>query len=683
MTKVIRYIHRPNLTELGMGNTHDKYMVGQDQELSTIFPEGVSVDLKDIYTGKTYSLYSKRENNEYRVKRMGDIYDDYHMDPGDEIEITVIDNNTEKEYFLKVNECCRVFLNPVKSSNNKIIKFEIINEDRLPGFTKEETFESSYSLMGKDHKVEIKYIGKEQKRKDSPIQTDVYEVKYDNEFLQSLKNGYYYLTIKGKDSILKSLPKSEFNIFMDNNSVNTSFANTNTLQQIFYGAPGTGKSHTIDDVLKAGNYDNIRTTFHPDSDYASFVGAYKPTMKTSTITKDGVKTIEEQIVYRFVPQAFLKAYAKAWLNFTEPFFLIIEEINRGNCAQIFGDLFQLLDRDEKGYSSYPIEADEDIRKFLSTDSEIGFADVDYDIKCLFPDDDIWEGKKLMLPPNLHIWATMNTSDQSLFPIDSAFKRRWDWKYIPIANGNKNWKINALGRKYDWWGFLNNINDIVEEATSSEDKKLGYYFVKADKEGNISAETFVSKVVFYLWNDVFKDYGFDWKNKEGQPVFKNEEGKDMTFKSFFYPDGSIKESVVSLILDNLQVSSDDDEDEVTDPEAPETNSGKHKHLNSISFSDGTVFNKVNSKTNYGIYLNALRKIGIEQAASYIEGMNYNRRGRPLISREKYPEIENDKDYSYIQEGDFYIIDKIVADTWIPVFTELGNHLPLLGIKVDFY
>ena len=467
------------------------------------------------------------------------------------------------------------------------------------------------------------------------------------------------------------------------NNVDSS-TNTNGMprQQIIYGAPGTGKSHSIDDVLKAGKYEHIRTTFHPDSDYASFVGAYKPTMKTSTITKDGVKTIEEQIVYRFVPQAFLKAYAKAWINFTEPFFLIIEEINRGNCAQIFGDLFQLLDRDENGYSSYPIEADEDIRKFLSTDSEIGFADVDYDIKCLFPDDDIWKGKKLMLPPNLHIWATMNTSDQSLFPIDSAFKRRWDWKYIPIANGNKNWKIKAEGRKFDWWKFLENINDIVEEATSSEDKKLGYFFVKADNEGNISAETFVSKVVFYLWNDVFKDYGFDWKNKEGQPAFKNEEGKDMTFKSFFYPDGSIKESVVSLLLDNLQVPCDVDEDDVTDPEAPETNASKHKHLKSISFSDGTVFNKENSKTNYGIYLNALRKIGIEQAASYIEGMNYNRKGRPLISREKYPEIENDKDYSYIQEGDFYIIDKIVADTWIPVFMELGNHLPLLGITVDF-
>ncbi len=160
------------------------------------------------------------------------------------------------------------------------------------------------------------------------------------------------------------------------------------LQIIYYGAPGTGKSFTIDD--KTDDENSVRTTFHPDSDYASFVGAYKPTMEYDDIhyvNSDGVVRYtnpdknregrvhpgtEKKIVYKYVPQAFLKAYVAAWSNLDTPYFLIIEEINRGNCAQIFGDLFQLLDRNNAGSSSYAIHADEDISQFLSSDNK-GFA----------------------------------------------------------------------------------------------------------------------------------------------------------------------------------------------------------------------------------------------------------------------------------------------------------------------
>ena len=226
------------------------------------------------------------------------------------------------------------------------------------------------------------------------------------------------------------------------------------LQVIYYGAPGTGKSFTIDD--KTDDKNSVRTTFHPDSDYASFVGAYKPTMENVPINsiygesvqfatgKNGHPGTEKKIVYKYVPQAFLKAYVAAWSNLDTPYFLIIEEINRGNCAQIFGDLFQLLDRSNAGSSSYAIHADEDITQFLSSDSK-GFASLSDEQKDairafeLHKDNgktqavgqDILNGKLLLLPPNLYIWATMNTSDQSLFPIDSAFKRRWNWKYMPI------------------------------------------------------------------------------------------------------------------------------------------------------------------------------------------------------------------------------------------------------------
>ena len=193
------------------------------------------------------------------------------------------------------------------------------------------------------------------------------------------------------------------------------------LQQIFYGAPGTGKSNTIKRTVDDQGKICFRTTFHPDSDYSTFVGCYKPTMKRSTITKDGVTTREEKIVYRFEPQAFTNAYVQAWKS-KEDVCLVIEEINRGNCAQIFGDLFQLLDR-KNGESEYPINADTALADYL----QVALADSNRDDIPV----EVKSGMKLKLPSNLYIWATMNTSDQSLFPIDSAFKRRWDWTYIPI------------------------------------------------------------------------------------------------------------------------------------------------------------------------------------------------------------------------------------------------------------
>ena len=371
-----------------------------------------------------------------------------------------------------------------------------------------------------------------------------------------LLEGHSVLNFKKEGSIIE-LRVTFYNENQSSDEVTQS--NETILQQITYGAPGTGKSHSIDKKIREEKIEHIRTTFHPDSDYASFVGAYKPTMKTNTITKNGSTTIEEQIAYSFVPQAFLKAYVGAWKQLPKQFYLVIEEINRGNCAQIFGDLFQLLDRGSDGFSSYPIKADEDIKQFLKTNAEEGLAALTEEQKSHIPEKyrtKVLTGEELVLPSNLYIWASMNTSDQSLFPIDSAFKRRWDWKYIPIANGNKNWKIEADNKLYDWWNFLEVMNDVVEEATLSEDKKLGYYFVKADENGRISAKKFVSKVLFYLWNDVFKDYGFDKNNSEDQPIFKDENKNDMTFRSFFLDDGEVNEVQVAKLMANLGINYED-------------------------------------------------------------------------------------------------------------------------------
>ena len=382
-----------------------------------------------------------------------------------------------------------------------------------------------------------------------------------------------------------------------------------TLQQIYYGAPGTGKSKAIKD-LTFGE-DVIRTTFHPDSDYASFVGTYKP-ITEEVVLRDcnGKKVIDEEtgkvvkedrIAYKFIPQAFLEAYVEAWkklgskmeensdknynrihpalLDTPDIFtknkaskkqYLIIEEINRGNCAQIFGDLFQLLDRNEYGFSDYPIVADKDMQKYLEKEFagwEITNKD---EINQLYGEANmvnlIMKGERLVLPSNLYIWATMNTSDQSLFPIDSAFKRRWDWKYVPIREGRDketnaklNWYINTGNKQYDWWSFISKVNELIGSLTNSEDKKLGYFFCKA-KDGEIDADLFVSKVIFYLWNDVFKDYGFDDKD------FQDEEGKILSFDRF-YEDKNGKTNVdiaiVKQFLENLGVEdffSDEGEEE---------------------------------------------------------------------------------------------------------------------------
>ena len=329
----------------------------------------------------------------------------------------------------------------------------------------------------------------------------------------SAYNGQFSMCKEGNEYVLYKLSKSDKPV------------TGAPRQQIFYGAPGTGKSHKIkdDEYVIAADANNLvfRTTFHPDSDYSTFVGAYKPTMRPVPTQFKAVAGKDEEIAYEFIPQAFLQAYIAAWNNPEEKVFLVIEEINRGNCAQIFGDLFQLLDRDEKGESEYPIKADRDLAKFLNGKD-------DQEIDDVINKDGIKDGK-LKLPKNLYIWATMNTSDQSLFPIDSAFKRRWDWIYMPIGYKNTNWTIEIGDKKYEWVKFQRIINDKIYGVDNSEDKQLGDYFVNADRTGcKISADTLLNKILFYIWNDVCKDDPdqiFQWVNDKKQ-------NESIKFSDFF-------------------------------------------------------------------------------------------------------------------------------------------------------
>ncbi|MBQ6329704.1 MAG: hypothetical protein IJI35_11860, partial [Kiritimatiellae bacterium] len=351
-------------------------------------------------------------------------------------------------------------------------------------------------------------------------------------------------------------------------------------QLITYGAPGTGKSWSVKQETRGKSC--IRTTFHPDSDYSTFVGAYKPSMEEDeydtvvttgekiaggTISKKDGLVRQKRIVYKFVAQAFLEAYVEAWRKCAAFLaaqdddaknaavqFLVVEEVNRGNCAQIFGDIFQLLDREDDGYSSYAIKSDADLCQYLKDAFErasaLDLTGVNLGDRDVTPDE-IKSGEKMLLPPNMLIRATMNTSDQSLFPIDSAFKRRWDWKYVPIKDEGKGWFVSAGGKKFDWWKFLQAINKIIYSETSSADKQLGYFFIKM-KEGTseITSTTFVNKVAFYLWNDVFKDCelvndAFKLKDADGKTAGK------LMFTSFFKPDSEeVDEAVVEKLLSTL-------------------------------------------------------------------------------------------------------------------------------------
>lgn len=466
------------------------------------------------------------------------------------------------------------------------------------------------------------------------------------------------------------------------------------LQQIFYGAPGTGKSHAINE-LTAGK-DVIRTTFHPDTDYSTFVGAYKPTTKSVPVTTvigtnavpvmyNGKEMMEDKIVYEYVSQAFLQAYVAAWRKYCdvqegeEPMdeFLVIEEINRGNCAQIFGDLFQLLDRGDEGFSEYPIKADSDMKKLLEKEFEGLEIKNKEGINALFKGDkdivaEVLAGDVLLLPNNLYIWATMNTSDQSLFPIDSAFKRRWDWNYVPISNAGKNWMIEVNGAQYDWWNFLEAINDKVYHATYSEDKKLGYFFCKA-KDGVISADKFVSKVIFYLWNDVFKDSEF-----EGD-TFKDEDGEKLSFDKFYSVENNqvkVNGTKIVKFLSNLNLEPDSEADEDNSEEGVETEGDKKlpktSKVFSVEFPDGTVINENNK---FDTYHKTLSKIGIEQVEKIAAEMKYHRRHTPLVTKNKYEAILNDPTFSYVQEGDCFIIKGLNDITMYNMVMLLDNRLDL--------
>lgn len=495
-----------------------------------------------------------------------------------------------------------------------------------------------------------------------------------------------------------------------------SFVPSITRQIIYYGAPGTGKSHKIKAQLEGVAKENIfRTTFHPDSDYSTFVGAYKPTMEkvkeqlyqknelisklmelkekgrtyspqkfatkyweslkklTHTDKRDilsacgipdsyaveidkGIAVGEEllnrskesQIVYKFIPQSFLNAYMQAYRRPDENVYLIIEEINRGNCAQIFGDLFQLLDRDKKGVSEYTIKADADLRIFL--EEELGI------------DSEGIKNGELCLPSNLYIYATMNTSDQSLFPIDSAFKRRWDWEYEPIKYKNTDWIIDIRGERYSWESFQKEINTRILNATNSEDKMLGDYFVNP-RDGVITEKILLNKILFYLWNDVCKD-------GEGD-IFKISETEDVSFSELYGDEG--KQKLIAM-MDYLGVFPIEEDD----PKHIDTSDNPLNKKLKVVFPDNTI---LYSKNAIETLVGAINKIGPENVAK----VGIMMAGFEFVSKHQILADEDPSNYRYSQKqlnDGYYVITKSANLTKQKQLLEINDKLSLgLAITLE--
>ena len=337
----------------------------------------------------------------------------------------------------------------------------------------------------------------DEQRKDTNGNTRYYSEKY-----MIAENGYFVSSEWRPDRADARKPLIDW-IFalMQEIKFSTGYQSEFPRNRILFGAPGTGKSFTLNrekDLLLADGGEYERVTFHPDYSYANFVGTYKPIPCKDSDGKDA-------ITYSYVPGPFMRTYVKALQNSKtdtpKPFLLVIEEINRANVAAEFGDVFQLLDRGDDEVSEYPIQASEDIKKYLA--GELGGNPDDY--------------SEIRIPDNMFIWATMNSADQGVFPMDTAFKRRWDFTYLGIDDSEAGivGKKVVLGqgdyrRIVEWNALRKAINNELLTYKVNEDKLMGPYFISKKNlpEGEmidpaVFTRIFKNKVIMYLFDDAAK------------------------------------------------------------------------------------------------------------------------------------------------------------------------------------
>lgn len=484
------------------------------RRISFIFKDGNSLSPFFSLNNSNVSTRLYAAGTESRIdgelKRF--LIDNLHADINDKILFRKInDNKYDFEFIPQTSEKHKFILDLLGTKNHEVLlnpsdesaEDEILTIDIVNNFAKWLNANPKSNYYENDFDKTVKGLEKIDEKYIEAFGNSVFDVDFDNleEFTESVNNNIWNKESSFwaySDATSTHLPRAILNEnnyqrflreYQQKKNKNSQPKNT-----IYYGAPGTGKSYKVDQIIKDLDPKFYqRVTFHPEFDNASFVGGYKPFSEKNTKGEDVIN-------YKFVPQAFASIYSDAWKDLDNDYYLVIEEINRGNCAEIFGEIFQLLDRNSN-YTVTPSKELNDhlIEKFDNNKEHEGIA------------------KGLKLPSNLHILATMNTSDQSLFPMDSAFKRRWEWEYVPIcydaqneegkSNESFNFEIDlGDGSKYRWIDFIAKINNnhIKNNQALGMDKCIGNYFVKPDDANNITLKPFINKVIFYLWNDVFKD-----------------------------------------------------------------------------------------------------------------------------------------------------------------------------------
>lgn len=430
-------------------------------------------------------LKGKLEYEFYGIRNRDSIFDN--------ADLSVLNNK-----FKKINNSTFIYPDDICSEDSRNLENDIIKAFKAwlrEGELKDKTISNYISGINKicnEFKEDILEL--------KPVEFEKFynEIKENNEFQKINQQSNRTLS----SALLK------YREFI--NLENICFSLNKAHNRIVFGAPGTGKSYKINKEIKENNLKKLskRVTFHPNYTYSQFVGSYKPVSKV--VVENNEK--KEIVAYEFVAGPFLNVLIEALKDENKgiPHVLVIEEINRANTAGVFGDVFQLLDRNSDGKSMYTINMATEMKKFVN--KELGFDSNNYI-------------DELYIPNNMYIWATMNSADQGVYPMDSAFKRRWSFEYIGIDKNEeklkgKDYEFISLKDKgntyslYEWNTVRKAINKKLKGKVN-EDKLLGPFFLsktellRCKENQEEFDEIFKSKVLMYLYEDILKHKKIDF------------------------------------------------------------------------------------------------------------------------------------------------------------------------------